>query len=384
MQQKHSTLVALSAAALVLNGTSARANPPDQKTSFDYRYSNYTEKPIDDAKVVEGSNQRYTIDAHQLKLKAPVATDTELTFSGVVESMSGASPWYVVPNAEGEPVQVMSGATIDESRVEVGVDFRSYNERSESTLSLSHSTENDYASFAFGYAAQWRMHQNRGTLSGGINASKDFIDATDADIYPGRPVEETKNRVGGFLGFSYVMTKNRLAGITLGYSNLEGYLSDAYKLAWVAGDIVQDSRPKNQSLMNAALMLREYFPAASAALHFDLRYFQNDWEITSGTVDVAWYQNLGDGGWQLIPSLRYYSQTAAIFYQPYYLSARSDGFYSSDYRLSEFSATSARVKLSKAWRSVAVNLMYESYSASGDHPAMLSYDLISLGLKANF
>lgn len=386
MQEKNSTLMALSTAAMVLNSLSnnANANPPDQKTSVDYRYTHYQEDPLDAAKVIEGSLDRYTIDVHQLKIKAPVADDTELVFSGVLESMSGASPWYVVPDANGTPVQVMSGATIDEARTEVGVDFRSYNSRSESTLSLSHSAENDYTSFAFGYAGQWRMNQNRATLSWGLNASKDFIDATDADIYPGRPTEETKNRVGGFAGFSYVMTKNRLMGINLGVSNMDGYLSDPYKLAWVDNDIVQDSRPGTLNLMNASLLLREYFPKADAALHFDLHFYQNDWEVTSGTVDIAWYQNLGDKGWQLIPSLRYYSQTAAIFYQPYYATARRDGYYSSDYRLSEFNAVSGRIKLSKSWSRVTANLLYESYAASGDHPALLSFNMVSLGISGNF
>ncbi len=385
MQEKNKTLAALSSAAMLLNtlSSSASANPPDQKTTVDYRYTSYEEGALDADKVVEGSTERYSIDIHQVKVKTPVAGDTELVFSGQFETLSGASPWYVLPNADGEAVQVMTGATIDETRAEAGLDFRSYNEKSESTLSVSYSGENDYTSFGFGYAGQWRFNKKTSTLSWGVNGSKDYIDATDADIYPGRPTEETKNRLGGFVGFSQVMSKNRLAGVTLGLSSLEGYLSDAYKLAWVNGDIVQDSRPTSQNNYNASLRWREYIPKANAALHVDLGYYNNNWEIASGTFNLAWYQNIGSS-WQITPSLRYYNQSAAVFYQPFYTEQRMDGFYSSDYRLSEFSAISARLKVAKTFDRFYLNFLYENYSASGDHPAMLSFDLISLGVGTDF
>ena len=47
---------------------------------------------------------------------------------------------------------------------------------------------------------------------------------------------------------------------------------------------------------------------------------------------------------RLIPSLRYYTQSQADFYAPYYISERSDGYYSSDYRLSPYGALAWRVK----------------------------------------
>lgn len=385
MQEKKSTLAALSSAAMMLSGLAqpALANPPDQKTQIAYRFTNYSEGEMDAKDVAEGSLERYQIQVHQLSVKTPVSEDTEISLSVVNETMSGASPWYVVPNAEGEAVQVMSGATIDEARNELGMDFRSYNTSSETTLSLSVSAENDYESLAFGYSGQWRTLQQRGTLSWGISGSRDFINATDADIYAGRPVEEIKNRLRGYLGYSIVMTRNRLFGMNIGVTSLDGYLSDAYKLAWVDNEIVRDNRPDVQNQVGGSLMLRQFFPDAQAALHTDIKLYQNDWEVTSESLDLAWYQNLGSK-WQLVPSLRYYHQSAATFYEPFYENRRADGFYSSDYRLSEFSAVSARFKVIRQWNTVSVNLQYENYSASGDHPALLSYSAISLGVGTSF
>lgn len=385
MQEKKSTLAALSSAAMLLTTLAdpASANPPDQKTNIAYRYSSYSEGAMAAEDVVVGSLERYDIQVHQLSLKVPVSTDTEISIGAVSETMSGASPWYVVPNAEGKPVQVMSGATIDESRNELSADFRSYNTATETTLSLSFSTENDYSSLAFGYSGQWRMLQKRGTLSWGISGSRDFIDATDADLYPDRPVEEVKSRIRGFLGYSIVMTRNRLFGVNLGVTALDGYLSDAYKQVWVANEIVRDSRPDVQNQFGASFMLRQFLPEAKAAIHADLSFYSNDWEVNSETLDLAWYQNLGRN-WQLVPSFRYYHQTAAAFYLPYYVNQRADGYYSSDYRLSDFSSYSGRFKVMRNWNTVSVNLQYETYTSSGDHPALLSYDLISLGVGASF
>ena len=43
---------------------------------------------------------------------------------GLSEAMSGSSPWFVLPGLDGDPVQVMSGATIADDRQELGASLR--------------------------------------------------------------------------------------------------------------------------------------------------------------------------------------------------------------------------------------------------------------------
>jgi len=369
---------------MMLPGTapSAKADPPDQKYTLALKQSNYKEAPIPREKLGLGSDQRYTIDISQLSFKAPITTDTELRLSLLRETMSGASPLYVAPDADGVPVQVMSEATISEERTELGVDFRSYNVNSEVTLSGGYSTENDYQSASFGFSGAWRLNQNLTTINYGANTSIDYIDATDAEAF-NRPTNESRNRVAFMLGLSQVTSKTTLVSASLGYARLEGYLSDPYKLALVEGSTVRDTRPDSHDQFNLNLNLRRYFEGPGAALHADYRYFNSNWDIESHTLNLSWYQNLG-AGWQLIPSMRYYQQTEATFYQPFYEQDRADGFYSSDYRLSDFSALSGQLKLSKTFTAFRFDLSYEHYKASGDHPGLLTYDLISLGLGYQF
>lgn len=387
-----SALIALTTAALVLQGVSKKveASDLDPTTTFDYKYSNYSEGEIPADKLISGSADRYNIDIHQFKFKTPISEDTEITISGVQESMSGASPWFIIP-VNGKAVQVMSGATISESRSEISGDFHSYNKSSDSALSISYSTENDYRSFGFGYSGSFQFNQKQTSINYGINTAKDYIDASDPDLYPDtpRPVGKTKDRLGVVLGFSQVLTKNTLVGASFGYNALSGYLSDAYKQAWIVNvednelNTVQDSRPDKHNQGSLSLMLREFFPSANAALHLDYRHYTSDWNVDSDTVELAWYQNLGKG-WQLIPSFRFYQQTQAEFYRPFYENKRKDGYYSSDYRLSDFSSNSGSIKVAKKFDKLNIDLAYETYEATGDNPGLISYEFISLGMGYKF
>lgn len=380
-QHTSSALMALTTAAMMLPNA-AQADPPDQTYQLHFSQARYQEAPIPQRKLGLGSDQRYLIDVSHLRFKAPTSSDTEVTLSLLHESMSGASPWFVMPDADGELVQVMSEATISEERTEVGVDFRSYNQRSEVTLSAGHSTENDYTSYSIGFSGAWRLNQDHTSLNFGANSSRDYIDATDAERF-NRPTGERLNRSGLSAGVTQVINATNLASINLGINLVEGFLSDPYKLALVGQDTVADSRPDSHEQINIDLSWRRFVKSANAALHLDYRYFTSDWQIDAHTLELTWYQNLGDG-WQLTPTLRYHSQSAAAFYRPYYTQTRNDGFYSSDYRLSAFDAYSGQLKLIKRFESLQLDIGYEHYQAEGDHPGMLSYDLLTLGIGYRF
>lgn len=398
-KDKSTALLALTTAAALLPGISTitNANPLDPATTLDIKSTFYTEG---DQPGIGGepSTRRYSIDAHQVKFKTPVLTDAEVGFTAVHESMSGASPWYIYKGDDDKPVLVMSGATIEEERNEIGASYRSFNKtlNSESTFSAGYSEENDYRSLSFGFSGAFYVNQQLTTLEYGVNTSKDYIDATDPYFNSSptltRPTNEMKNRLGLFVGASHILTKNTLIGTTISYALLDGYLSDPYKQSMILNQIdsdlpgtkVRDSRPYRNEQLAATLMLRQFFPKANAALHVDFRVYTSTWDLNSGTLELAWYQNI-PGGWQIIPSIRLYDQSQAKFYAPYYEHARVDGYYSSDYRLSDFSATSGQLKVQKTFaNNYKINVSYETYDSSGDNPALVSYDFLSIGGSFTF
>jgi hypothetical protein len=122
----------------------------------------------------------------------------------------------------------------------------------------------------------------------------------------------------------------------------------------------------------------------------------DDWGINSHTIEVAWYQALFDAI-RLIPGIRYYSQSQAEFYAPYYVAPRNDGLYSSDYRLSPFGALSWRIKAETRFQTWNIDwsatVGYERYTSSGDlalgdvkieNPGLVSFNLFSIGLVGRF
>ncbi|MEJ2044955.1 MAG: DUF3570 domain-containing protein [Reinekea sp.] len=384
MQNNKTTLTALSAAAMMLNTLSGQANAADEGYSLEYLGTKYQESELPAENLEFGSVQRYDISSHQLRAVVPLAGDTSLTVSGLYETMAGASPWYVTPGSENQPLQVMSGATIDEQRAQLDVDFYQKQEKSESTTSLGYSTESDYDSVSFGISGAWFFNRQLTTLNYRLIGGQDHVHPTPDDSDPQRRTSEAKSRLGGYIGVSQVLTKNRLVGFNIGTTAFSGYLSDPYKRAYIAnpGSLVRDSRPDRKQSYTASAMLREYLPEADGVLHADLNLSSNNWGVTAFSGDVAWYKNFGNII-QVAPSARIYHQTEATFYSPFYQEERQDGYYSSDYRLSKFSAASVRLQAFKEWKYFSLQASAEHYSSFGDHPGLVSFNVISFGISSD-
>ncbi|HXG28981.1 MAG TPA: DUF3570 domain-containing protein, partial [Nevskiales bacterium] len=129
-----------------------------------------------------------------------------------------------------------------------------------------------------------------------------------------------------------------------------------------------------------------------AALHADYRLYDDDWDVTAHTLDLAWHQNL-PGGWRVVPGLRWYSQSQAFFYEPFYAAPRGDGFASSDYRLSPFGALSLSLGVNKAVDGWVLSLRYENYDSDEryalddvdvENPGLVDFDVLAFSVKKTF
>jgi hypothetical protein len=393
-------LLALTASALSLPvyAPPAQAGLDTSNVQTGYRYSRYREDDIPADKLAGTKGERYRVDSHQFELVWPVTQPLGFSADAVYETMSGASPWYSTQGANGKAVQVMSGATIEDRRVALDVHTHLYQTDAKETLTLGISHERDYQSLSAGVDGAWSFDEQRGTLSGGIGYSHDKLTPTDAGnkrVDPvRRPDEANKNSLNIVLGFSQVLSAQTVAQVAFNYSLSNGYLSDPYKLAFVANTLVQDTRPDRRMTYAVTAKLRQYFPAVSAALHLDYRHFSDDWGVVSNSLDVSWQQKL-PGDWKLVPGVRYYDQGMADFYAPYFNSTRADGNYSSDYRLSPYGALSYRLGLDKSWNNWQFSLGGEIYrskasyalkqvSPSVESPGLVSFSVISVSAGYRF
>lgn len=195
---------------------------------------------------------------------------------------------------------------------------------------------------------------------------------------------------------SQVLSKNTLFQSSINYTNQSGYLSNPYKDVYIRGvitpadyyamalnnaatdwsaitnlevvgiELFRENRPGNRNIWSFSNQLNHFIPELEGTVHFDYRFYIDDWGIDSHTFSLKWLQSL-PGGFTVTPSVRYYSQSQADFFAPYFLAPRADGFYSSDYRLSAFGDLSGGIAISKIFaKGIKLDTSIEYVTHSGD------------------
>jgi hypothetical protein len=395
-------LLALTASALAIPGMSAHAQGADEAmptqrddSLLDYRFSAYREGNIHGDKTSSGQDsQRYDVDSHQFRAATRLGPKSDLSADVTVETMSGASPWFVIPNAKGQPVQVMSGASIHDFRQALQLRGEHRFDGFSASLLGGFSSERDFRAVNGGAEASRDFNHKLTTVSGGVGYTHDVLQPTDGNSarFPARIAHADNYQLNGFAGLSQVLGPETVLQTSLSFTYDNGYLSDPYKLAYVAGNTVNDSRPGNRRRLAWTTRLRQNIRPLDASVHLDYRLYSDDWGITAHSLDLAWYQTL-PWGVDVVPRLRWYTQSQADFYQPYYNAAQSNGLYSSDYRLSPFGALSESLGVYKGWRGWDLSLKYEHYdsgkaysirSIEVENPALVRYQVYSLSIAKTF
>jgi hypothetical protein len=373
-------LTALTVAAMSLPAFAA-TQPAESTLSVGF--SNYREADVPGHLVVGGDTRRYDIEIRQFRLLTPVGRSWSLDLGLSKETMSGASPWGTVLGSDGEPEVIMSGATIHEARTEVNLGATHYGEDSSASLTLTRSEEDDYTANALSLSGEWTFNDDLTTLSLGLSYSSDNIEPTDAIAY-GRVTREERLSRSASVGVSQVIDRSSAVYAGLSVTEDKGYLSDPYKL--------RDVRPGERLESALGARYRRFFDGPNAALHLDYRYFGDDWGINAHTLHTSWYQNLGPA-FQVVPNVRYYSQSEADFYRPFDdFRLPPDMPQSSDFRLSAYGAFTFGLKgvfTQPGW-SLTIGadryIANEKYglSSGAPHPAHLSFTLASVIFEIKF
>ncbi len=245
------------------------------------------------------------------------------------------------------------------------------------TLSGGHSSEPDYKSSYVYIGANYELNQKLTNISGGFGYTLDKVKSVSRS-----DVSEKKDDQIYRLGVTQILGKNTLASIGTSYTRRSGFLSNPYKIVYVRGlleaedyidgffeggiatpqqareeldiqdmeiagvDLFFERRPKARNEWVFAPKLVQYIPELDGSLHLGYRYYSDSWEIDSHTIDIKWYQPFS-GGWLFSPRFRYYSQSKAEFFRPFFLKPRADGNYSSDFRLSGYGTISAGLQIEK-------------------------------------
>lgn len=204
----------------------------------------------------------------------------------------------------------------------------------------------------------------------------------------------------GEMGLTQVVNSNTQLELGLGYIHSTGYLSNPYKAVYVAtanplpdqdpnqpmlysAQAQLEARPHERNQITGRFGLQYYLQPLDAGLHFNYSVARDDWGINAHTFSGDWVQALGNE-WTVTPHVRYYSQSAADFYAPYFSAVQAvdpntgenvdsslnkvmPKYYSSDQRLSGFGALSGGVVVARQFaKGIRLETGFEYYSHQGN------------------
>jgi hypothetical protein len=187
----------------------------------------------------------------------------------------------------------------------------------------------------------------------------------------------------GIVGITQLLNPTTFVTFNLSAGRATGYLSEPYKIVEKAIEIVPDvyldeafaeNSPNGRNRGSLYAALNHAFPGVHGAVEASYRLYGDSYGIVAHTLQATWLQHLG-AKFILAPSLRYYTQTAARFYEyelddtpiiPERVPTGTAPYYSSDFRLSAEDGVGYGIKATwKATGWMHLDASYEEYVLRG-------------------
>ena len=238
----------------------------------------------------------------------------------------------------------------------------------------AYSSEYDYKSLSVNASLMRDFNQRNTTLSAGFSYAQDEINPRD-----GLPVlyslmsdntksgSDTKNTIDLLMGVTQVINRNTIMQFNYGFGNSTGYHNDPYKIVSIVSDATNapldylfENRPDSRTKHSLYWQTKHHFD--QDMVDFSLRLMADDWGVNSQTLDMHYRWNISDNNY-LEPHVRYYTQSAADFYEE----KISNAGVTADYRLGNMDATTIGVKWgARLFGTHQLTSRIELYQQSGD------------------
>ncbi len=320
--------------SILLAGGMALASPRAARADehLSYKFQDYQE-----------SGGRIEVQVHSALLEKDLGSALHFKLHGVVDTIAGATPTGQTPATPDGPVPL---ARISEERRAWNADFSRQFSRTNAAIGVAGSRESDYISKAWSLNTLTDFNQKNTTLLLGVASTQD-----DVQVFFQQPWE-SKRTLDLIAGVTQLLDPNTFVTFNLTFSRATGYLSDPYKLIEKTVEVLpgvflertfSENRPDSRTKWIALAALNRAFPNLRGAIDASYRLHHDDFGITSHTLNLEWFQQLGE---KLIlrPNVRLFAQSAADFYRltldgtpilPPTVPTGRAPFYSADYRLSE-------------------------------------------------
>ncbi len=337
--------------------------PTRADNAISYKYVDYRE-----------DSDRMTVHSQYGLVDQDLGTDMHLRLQGVIDAIAGATPTGQPPATPNGQVPLTE---LHDRRKAWSLDFSRQFPRVSIDLGYANSRESDYVSNGWSLNTLTDFNEKNTTLLLGAAG-------TDDDVKVFYQPNWAKKRSFDFItGLTQLLDPLTTVTLNLGYGRSTGYLADPYRVVEQLTEVSPgaflpltygENRPDFRDKWTLFGGWNRAFPQVHGAIEASYRLFHDSFGTTANTVEVSWFQNLGDH-FILRPAVRFYDQTAADFYRIDVTGANftptgkpmpQGPFYSADYRLSALRTYTyglkAIWKTSSAW---SVDATVERYLMRG-------------------
>jgi len=365
---------------------------------------------VESAALYYSEKDRVNVEEATAILTLPLGDEETFTVTPTIDAISGASPNGAVPTNKSQvigstitPAGKLPTQTFSDRRYAISGSWQNPIDRtSRSVLGADLSSEQDYRSVGGNYSYLQDFNNKLTTLTLGVSGSLDTVEPSGGVVPSGLaklaaptakvntlsasqsllpnlsidtitqasgsvrtssgggsssgvsgPVKDTrdKNSLDALIGVTQVLNRRTLMQLNYSVGMSNGYLTDPYKILSLVNGVtgettgyVTENRP--DSRLRQSIFWKTVLHLPNDTVHLSYRYYWDDWNIRSNTVDLHYRLNLGSSRFYLEPQARYYSQTAAAFHR----FSLVDGailpkYASADYRLGEMTSVSYGLKM---------------------------------------
>jgi len=338
------------------------------------------------------NDNRVSVSAPTLSASYDLGTDFNIKADFVHDAVSGATPSWQPDSTSGASGRDNTGDYVyenqefDEARNAGSLMLTTrFANRDELYTGFDYSRESDFDSKAV--SAEYMHYTDKShNQSVNIGASYAFneILSYDYDGGSGASQKEESNSLNIQAGINQVLTDHSAVKVE-GFAILDdGYLTNPH--ANIVRDynspnkkLVTENRPDKRTAYGVSLKYITMF-GDNLSFKANYRFYTDDWDITSHTVDHDIYYALNKKV-TLGAGFRIYTQTEANFYNKNKDFFTNQEFASSDERLSEFDAITYKASLDfKQNDNISYNLGGQFYSQSTG----LDATMITGGMKYRF
>ena len=314
---------------------------------------------LDATALIYGEQNRANVVEPQARITRLFANGQSLSAQLGFDAITGASPSGAMPSGRIQTTTTPSGNVQTTSGNEVPTSQFKDNRIAldgewvapiantvTPTFGAHFSREKDYQSVGGSAKLAVDLFHHRTTLTAGAGLNKDNVfpvGGTPAGLTDGTVIVShswnPKDVRTNMVGFTQVLTRRWLMGVSVSNASEDGYLTEPYKVISVvepdSGHTVgqlTENRPATRK--RASVMLTSVNHLATDIIHSSYRYYSDDWGIRSHTLDFKYRHDL-DVGTFLEPHVRFYDQSQADFFVPagFAEGAPLPKYASSDYRL---------------------------------------------------